>query len=103
MPEPILDIRDLCVDYVTDEGPVRAIDHLDLTVESGEVLGVAGESGSGKTTLAKAVMRILPPPAVITGGEVLFKGRDILSMDEEELRGIRWREISMVFQSAMTR
>ena len=101
MPEPILDIRDLCVDYVTDEGPVRAIDHLDLTVERGEVLGVAGESGSGKTTLAKAIMRILPPPAVITGGEILFKGRDILGMDEEDLRKIRWREISMVFQSAM--
>jgi peptide/nickel transport system ATP-binding protein len=101
VPRHLLDIRDLCVDYVTDEGPVRAIDHLDLTVAPGEVLGVAGESGSGKTTLAKVIMRILPPPAVITGGEILFKGRDILSMDEEELRKMRWREISMVFQSAM--
>lgn len=101
MPEPIIEIRDLCVDYVTDEGPVRAIDRLNLVVERGEVLGIAGESGSGKTTLAKALLRILPPPAVITGGEVLFKGRDILSMDDEELRRMRWREISMVFQSAM--
>ncbi len=101
MANPILDIRDLCVDYVTDAGPVRAIDRLDITVERGEILGVAGESGSGKTTLAKAVMRILPAPAVISGGEVLFKGRDILSMDEEQLRKMRWSEISMVFQSAM--
>ena len=101
MPEPLLDIRDLCVDYVTDQGPVRAIDHLNLTVRAGEILGVAGESGSGKTTLAKAIMRILPAPAVITGGQVLFKGRDILGMEEEELRTMRWREISMVFQSAM--
>ena len=101
MPEPIIEIRDLCVDYVTDSGPVRAIDRLNLVVESGEVLGIAGESGSGKTTLAKALLRILPPPAVITGGEVIFKGRDILAMDEEELRKMRWREISMVFQSAM--
>ena len=101
MREPIIEIRDLCVDYVTDEGPVRAIDRLNLVVERGEVLGIAGESGSGKTTLAKALLRILPPPAVITGGEVLFKGRDILSMDDEELRRMRWREISMVFQSAM--
>jgi peptide/nickel transport system ATP-binding protein len=101
MPEPVLDIRGLCVDYVTDEGPVRAIDRLDLTVAPGEVLGIAGESGSGKTTLAKALMRILPPPAVITGGEALFKGRDILAMDDDELRAMRWREISMVFQSAM--
>ena len=96
-----MNIRDLCVDYVTDEGPVRAIDHLDLTLKPGEVLGIAGESGSGKTTLAKAIMRILPPPAVITSGEILFKGRDILAMDDEELRKMRWREISMVFQSAM--
>ena len=101
MPEPVMNIRDLCVDYVTDEGPVRAIDHLDLTLKPGEVLGIAGESGSGKTTLAKAIMRILPPPAVITGGEILFKGRDILGMDDEALRKMRWREISMVFQSAM--
>ncbi len=101
MPEPIIEIRDLCVDYVTDSGPVRAIDRLNLVVESGEVLGIAGESGSGKTTLAKALLRILPPPAVITGGEVIFKGRDILAMDDEELRRMRWREISMVFQSAM--
>jgi peptide/nickel transport system ATP-binding protein len=101
MPDPILDIRGLCVDYVTEEGPVRAIDRLDLSVAPGEVLGIAGESGSGKTTLAKALMRILPPPAVITGGEILFKGRDILGMDDEQLRQMRWREISMVFQSAM--
>jgi peptide/nickel transport system ATP-binding protein len=101
MPDNILDIRDLCVDYITDRGPVRAIDHLDLTVERGEVIGVAGESGSGKTTLAMALMRILPPPAVITGGEIQFDGRDVLSMNDEELRRMRWREISMVFQSAM--
>jgi peptide/nickel transport system ATP-binding protein len=101
MPEPLLDIRDLCVDYITDEGPVCAIDHLDLTVRRGEVLGVAGESGSGKTTLGKALMRILPSPAVISSGQVLFGGIDILRMSEGELRGVRWGEISMVFQSAM--
>lgn len=101
MPEPLLNIRDLCVDYITDTGPVRAIDHLDLVVESGEILGVAGESGSGKTTLAKALMRILPAPAVINGGQILFDGEDICEMDDEQLRQRRWREISMVFQSAM--
>jgi peptide/nickel transport system ATP-binding protein len=101
MPERLLEIRDLCVDYVTDAGPVRAIDRLDLVLERGEILGIAGESGSGKTTLAKALMRILPPPAVISCGEILFDGRDICKMSEEELRRIRWREISMVFQSAM--
>lgn len=101
MAEPIIEIRDLCVDYVTDRGPVRAIDHLDLTVERGEILGIAGESGSGKTTLAKALLRILPAPAVISSGSVMFDGRDILAMNEEELRRMRWCEMSMVFQSAM--
>jgi peptide/nickel transport system ATP-binding protein len=101
VPEPILSIRDLCVDYVTDQGPVRAIDHVSLDVNRAEILGIAGESGSGKSTLAQALLRILPPPAVISGGEVRFEGRDILSLSEPELRALRWKRISMVFQSAM--
>lgn len=91
----------MCVDYITDRGPVRAIDHVSLDLERGEFLGVAGESGSGKSTLAQGIMRILPPPAVITGGEAIFEGRDILTLDEEELRRLRWSRMSMVFQSAM--
>jgi peptide/nickel transport system ATP-binding protein len=101
MTEPILSIRDLCVDYITDGGPVRAIDHVSLDVAPGEIMGIAGESGSGKSTLAEAIMRILPPPAIISGGEVYFEGRDILSLAEQELRRLRWHRISMVFQSAM--
>jgi peptide/nickel transport system ATP-binding protein len=101
MAEPLLSIRDLCVDYVTDDGPVRAIDRVSLDVQRGEILGIAGESGSGKTTLAQAVLRTLPPPAVISGGQVRFEGRDVLALDESELRELRWRRISMVFQSAM--
>jgi peptide/nickel transport system ATP-binding protein len=101
MSETILSIRDLCVDYITDDGPVRAVDRVSLNVEKGEVLGIAGESGCGKSTIAKAVMRILPVPAVISGGEMSFEGRDILAMDESDLRALRWNRISMVFQSAM--
>jgi peptide/nickel transport system ATP-binding protein len=101
MAEPILSIRDLCVDYVTDRGLVRAVDHLTLDVQRGEILGIAGESGSGKSTLAQALLRILPPPAVISCGEVRFEGRDILSLGEQELRNLRWKRMSMVFQSAM--
>jgi peptide/nickel transport system ATP-binding protein len=101
MTEPILSIRNLSVDYVTRGGPVRAIDRVSLDVGEREILGVAGESGSGKTTLAQALLRILPPPAVITEGEVVFDGRDLLSLREEKLRTIRWNRISMVFQSAM--
>jgi peptide/nickel transport system ATP-binding protein len=101
MTEPILSIRDLCVDYVSERGPVRAIDSVSLDVAPGEIMGIAGESGCGKSTMAKAIMRILPPPAVISGGEVRFEGRDILALDEPELRALRWERISMVFQSAM--
>ena len=101
MSEPLLSIRGLCVDYIADRGPVRAVDRVTLDVEAGETLGCAGESGSGKTTMAKALMRILPPPAVISGGEVLFEGHDVLKLGEPELRAMRWSRISMVFQSAM--
>ncbi len=101
MAEPLLSLRDLSVDYVTDDGPVRALDRVRLDLPPGEILGVAGESGSGKTTLAQAVLRILPPPAVITGGQVHFEGRNLLELDEDELRALRWNKISMVFQSAM--
>ena len=101
MAEPLLSVRDLCVDYVTDRGPVRAVDRVSLDLERGEILGVAGESGSGKSTLAQALLRILPPPAVITGGEARFEGRDLLALDEGELRELRWKRISMVFQSAL--
>ncbi len=101
MADALLSIRDLCVDYVTDRGPVRAIDHVSLEVAPGETVGIAGESGSGKSTLAQALMRILPPPAVIAGGSVTFEGRDVLALDEAELRRMRWSRMAMVFQSAM--
>ncbi|UCE02203.1 MAG: ABC transporter ATP-binding protein [Candidatus Latescibacterota bacterium] len=101
MDEPLLSIRDLCVDYVSEAGCVRAVDHVTLDVSRAEIVGVAGESGSGKSTLAQALLRILPPPAIISGGEARFEGRDILTLSETELRELRWRRISMVFQSAM--
>jgi peptide/nickel transport system ATP-binding protein len=101
MNEPVLSLHDVCVDYVTDRGLVRAIDGLSLDVSQGEILGIAGESGSGKTTLAQALLRILPPPAIITGGKAYFEGHDLFSLAEPDLRALRWNRISMVFQSAM--
>jgi len=101
MASPLLSIRELCVDYISDGGSVRALDRVSLDLQAGEVLGVAGESGCGKSTMAQAILRILPPPAVITGGQVLFEGRDVLTLTEAELRTLRWERIAMVFQSAM--
>lgn len=100
-PTPLLSIRNLTVEYVTPRGPVRAVDHISFDIQAGEVFGLAGESGSGKSTAAMAAMRLLQPPALITGGEVLFEGQDILSMTEQELRLFRWKKVALVFQSAM--
>lgn len=99
---PLLSIRDLRVAYITEAGPVTAVDGVSLDVWPGEIVGLAGESGSGKSTLAAAVLRVQRPPALITGGQVWFSGRDVVAMTERELRRFRWREASMVFQSAMS-
>jgi peptide/nickel transport system ATP-binding protein len=95
--ETLLELRSLAVAY----GTVRAVDGVDLEIRAGEVVGLAGESGSGKSTVANAVMQILRPPALVTGGSVLFRGEDLVGKSVEELRRFRWRNVSLVFQSAM--
>ncbi|WP_052850292.1 ABC transporter ATP-binding protein [Streptomyces avicenniae] len=102
----VLDIRGLNVDYGLGSKAVHAVRDVNLTLHRGEVLGLAGESGSGKSTLAYAVTRLLSPPGVITGGEVIYHPRkgepiDILDLGSEQLRAFRWQEISLVFQGAM--
>ncbi len=97
----LLDVQDLVVDYLTPTGRVRAVDHVSFSIEPGEIIGLAGESGCGKSTAAHAILRILRPPAQISGGRILFKGRDLVQMDEHQLREYRWNHISIVFQSAM--
>jgi peptide/nickel transport system ATP-binding protein len=99
--EALLDVRNLRVEYMTARGPIRAVDDVTFQLQPGEVLGLAGESGSGKSTIAQALLRVLGPPAIITGGEIRFRGEDILAMDDRELERFRWRDVSMVFQSAM--
>lgn len=86
---------------MTANGPVRAVDGVSFSIAPGEVFGLAGESGCGKSTIAHAIMRVLRPPAMITGGHVLFNGDDVLDMSHEELEEFRWSDVSMVFQSAM--
>jgi len=105
MNAPVLEISDLSVDYGFGPDAVHAVADATLTLRSGEVLGLAGESGSGKSTLAYAVTRLLREPGVITGGSAVFHGddgpRDLFEMDGEEIRALRWSQISVVFQSAM--
>ncbi len=99
----LLEIRDLTVRFHTDSGVVHAVNGISFSVEKGEVLGVVGESGCGKSVTALAVMRLLPiPPARIEGGEILFEGRDLLTLSEEEMRRHRGNHISMIFQEPMT-
>ncbi|PLX96025.1 MAG: hypothetical protein C0619_00390 [Desulfuromonas sp.] len=97
----LLQVENLMVDYLTPDGALRAVDGVSFELKRGEILGLVGESGSGKSTAAMAAMRILGPPALITGGEVLFDGRDVLRMSAEQLRRWHWREISIVMQSAL--
>jgi len=89
------------VAYLTTRGPVKAVDGVSIAIQPGEVVGLAGESGSGKSTIAHAILRILHPPALITGGQAIYEGQDILEMDDTELGQFRWNKISIVFQSAM--
>jgi len=107
---PILEISDLSVAYRTPGGDVRAVEHVNLSLNAGEVVGLCGESGSGKSTLAYGATRLLRPPAVVTSGSVRYTGRritqggdpvDLLTMSQRELRTMRWREVAIVFQSAM--
>jgi len=107
---PVLEVRDLCVDYGLGDKAVRAITDASITLRRGEVLGLAGESGSGKSTLAYALTRLLRAPGVITGGEVLFHPNgpdgtaqtiDLLAASAAQLRRIRWSQLAVVFQSAM--
>lgn len=96
----LLELRDLSVVYRTGAGPVPAVRNVSLTVESGEILGVAGESGCGKSTLAATVLRLSPTNAEVTG-EVLLEGEDVLTMKFGRLRSVRWAEASIVFQGAL--
>jgi oligopeptide/dipeptide ABC transporter ATP-binding protein len=100
---PLLEVRDLHTEFRTGAGLVRAVDGISYTVEAGETVAIVGESGSGKSVEALSIMRLIPnPPGRIVSGEVLFDGRDLRKLPEEEMRDVRGRDIGMVFQEPMT-
>jgi len=98
----LLRVRNLAVTYPTSEAMIRAVDGIDLDVNTGEVVGLAGESGCGKSTLALAVARLLPRGAVVSADEISLGGTDLRTVADEELRSLRWRRLSLVFQGAMS-
>jgi len=101
--QPILQIENLSTHFETARGSVKAVDGVDLRLNEGDTLGIVGESGCGKTVLALSVIRLVPrPPGRIVSGRVLFEGEDLLDLSEEQMRRIRGRRISMIFQEPMT-
>lgn len=101
--QPLLEIRGLRTYFYTESGVAKAVDGVDLDIRQGEVLGLVGESGSGKSVTALSVLRLIPnPPGRIVAGDVRYRGRDLLKLSWDEIRAVRGKEISMVFQEPMT-
>ena len=102
MAEPLLEVRNLKVSFRTEDGVVRAVDGVSFTVSEGETLGIVGESGSGKSVTMMSVMRLIIDPNASFDGEVIYKGRDLMALNQVELREVRGSEIAMIFQDPMT-
>ena len=103
MSDNILEIRDLVVEYHTDDAVIHAVNGVNLDVRRGETIGLVGETGAGKTTIARSILRILQtPPAKFGGGNIVFEGQDIMSLTESQMRKIRGDKIAMIFQDPMT-
>ena len=98
----LLDVRDLRTSFFLEGGEARAVDGVSFGIEPGRVLGLVGESGCGKSVTALSLMRLVPPPGRIVGGEVFFEGHDLLRLDERAMRGIRGTGLAMIFQEPMT-
>ena len=103
MDNTLLEVKDLTIQYATSEGTVAAVNGVSFSLDRGEVLGLVGETGAGKTTTALGILGLVPnPPGKIVGGEIWFDGRDLLKASEKEMRAVRGKEISMIFQDPMT-
>jgi peptide/nickel transport system ATP-binding protein/oligopeptide transport system ATP-binding protein len=101
--EKILEVKGLKTSFFTDEGEIKAVDDVSFDVYAGKTIGIVGESGCGKSVTSLSIMRLIPnPPGRTVGGEILYRGRDLLKVGDEEMRKIRGNEISMIFQEPMT-
>ena len=98
MPTPILQVKDLHTEFLTDGGIVRAVDGVSFDLYPGESLGIVGESGSGKSVTALSLLRLVPDPGRVVGGKVLFRNEDLLQISDDDIRQIRGRDIAMIFQ-----
>ncbi len=102
MSDILLEVKNLRTSFFTDNGEVKAVNDVSFSLEAGKVLGIVGESGSGKSVTAYSILRILQSPGETIGGEVLFKGKDLLKLPEKEMRDVRGKNISIIFQDPMT-
>jgi len=102
MTDPLLEVRNLKVSFRTEDGTVQAVDGVSLTLAEGETLGIVGESGSGKSVTMMSVMRLITDPNARFEGEVFYKGRDLMALTQDQIRGIRGAGIAMIFQDPMT-
>jgi len=102
MAEPLLEVKDLHVSFRTEDGVVKAVDGVSFSVVQGEVLGIVGESGSGKSVTMMSVLRLINDPNMQVEGEVIYKGRDLMKLHQDEMQEVRGDEIAMIFQDPMT-
>ena len=101
MNNPLISVKDLSVEYITDLKSIQAVRNVSFEINKGEIFGLVGESGSGKSTIVQAMMRILPPPAVISKGKVVINNEDIMAASKSDIINFRWKKISIVMQSAL--
>ena len=103
MDDALLVIKDLTIEYHTEDAVIHAVNNINLSVKRGETIGLVGETGAGKTTIARAIMRLLQsPPAKFCGGRIEFQGQDLMGLPEKQMREIRGNKIAMIFQDPMT-
>ncbi|MDD4836072.1 MAG: ABC transporter ATP-binding protein [Dethiosulfovibrio sp.] len=103
MTKKILEVKDLSTWFYTEEGIVKALEDVSFSIEQGEILGIVGETGCGKSVTSRTIMGLIPqPPGKIVGGEVLFEGRDLLKLGDEDMRSIRGKDMAMIFQDPMS-